>query len=222
MTFQNYLLINSHVSLFCKTDSILSFGLLSMNQPKQFYVNDSLRFLLPSHYKIDTTKIFLSCDSLKIPYNLTSFPNYFSISSAFRVKQNYSLTFDTGAIFFDSLHSSYTVFSFVPHEEESFASLCFDIINPSKYNIVYLLFDHNTSLPHSSPLINNDTFKTVCYKNLQPGKYQLIVIMDENKNGYFDEGSFVHRITSERMLLSDIISLKPNWLINNIPIHIRK
>lgn len=69
--------------------------------------------------------------------------------------------------------------------------------------------------------ITNNFNDEVVFKVLPPGSYQIRVIVDQNQNGFWDEGNVFQKLLPEPVVILDkSIKVKSNWEMRKIEVPI--
>ena len=94
--------------------------------------------------------------------------------------------------------------------ENEFGNLILKLDNEGKASLIVELFDNNGRMVGRQFLAGER--KTIKFSNLSKGSYKAIGIIDENKNGFWDNGNFEKRIQPEqKILLKENIEIKGGW-----------
>lgn len=100
---------------------------------------------------------------------------------------------------------------FIKKNLEQYSSLS-GKINSNYTHFTIQLIDPNGKIVAEE--VNKAIFK---FLHVKPNTYSLRVLVDENKDGYFEKGSFLDKVQPEKIYFySEPILLKANWEVNDI------
>ena len=61
----------------------------------------------------------------------------------------------------------------------------------------------------------NNKFSVVKFQNVKAGEYYIKMLIDENKNGCWDNGNFNRKSQPEKVFIySENIIVRDNWILN--------
>ncbi|WP_196891316.1 Ig-like domain-containing protein [Aureivirga marina] len=162
---------------------------------------------------VDTTKIQLfEKDSVEVTQkNIYLSKDKINLYIDFKKKQNenYKIDFLPGALkdFFEETNDTLQ-YRFQTKSIADYGNLFLDIEGVEKYPIIVQLLDENDNVLQT---ILSDKMETIKFDQLEQNSYALRIIIDENKNGKWDTGSFLNKEQPEEVFYyNSKIKIRPN------------
>lgn len=154
--------------------------------------------------------IILYEDSLPVNAKLDTSFSKLSISYTWKEGKRYRLSMKKGAVtlYNNGFNSSKTI-SFTVELAENLGNLILQVKNKENQNLlVQLLTEKKEVIAEQKTRIS----ETLSFNSLKAGKYLLRYILDENKNGRWDTGSFKDKRLPEPInYYKDVLNIRANW-----------
>ena len=178
--------------------------------------NFSFKFETPIK-SFDSTKIYFSTDTIYKPvitpfdWTLDSNKTKLELKTAWKENTLYNLIFETDFAE-DTLGRRVLkkdTLSFRTREKNSYGELKLNFKNLEQKTNPVLQFVQNGVILFSSPLTTNQYSNSL----INPGDYELRILLDENKNGIWDAGSFFGQRRQPELVkpIERKITVKANW-----------
>ena len=162
---------------------------------------------------IDKSRINLrDRDSMPVPFDMSvEDPHRVLFDFDILPNENYQLDVFPGAItdFFNEVNDSLQL-ALRTKKPADYGSVYLQLVGVPSYPIIVQLTDENEKLIRSLPVAAPQ--RRIVFSNLQPKKYYVRLIVDENKNGQWDTGSFLDRLAPEKVYHHEpLLYVRANW-----------
>tara|TARA_R100000935_G_scaffold13736_4_gene27460 strand:+ start:20892 stop:22538 length:1647 start_codon:yes stop_codon:yes gene_type:complete len=162
---------------------------------------------------IDETRIsVLNKDSLAVPVAAQRETLYNRAQIMFEKQpdQRYNITALPGAFtdFFEATNDTLK-YSIKTKSEDDYGDITLPLDNATPYPLLVELVDSKFKLVQSKLLVDK---KSVSFQYIEPGVYSIRIIIDENRNGVWDTGSFLSKKQPERVIYyPQTLEVNANW-----------
>ncbi len=175
--------------------------------------------------KIDfpSVEVFKDSNSISIKGPIpTNNPKKFVINGNFREDSTYLLRMDSGAfkdIYGNLLKPGKFEFEVISKSDLGLLEVNCRVNTGMKGQILIRLMDQNRNVLRKKRMLSKE--KSLTFKKLNPGKYRLKAIIDENGNGFWDNGNVFERKMPEKVIFyPGSINVKANWEIKDVQFNI--
>ena len=158
----------------------------------------------------------LNKDSIAIPFKSEISKNKYELIFDFEVIPNekYKLSLYPNAITSflgftnDSIH-----YSFSTKKKSDYGTIRLNISNEKASPLIVQLTSFDEEVIKEKIVSSNDVY--CVFKNIKPSKYFLKIIVDKNKNGKWDTGSFIKKIKPEKTYhIEKEFDVRANWILD--------
>ena len=175
---------------------------------EKFALNTSIPLV-----KFDKSKISIrNKDSLAVDFNTEydDFNQKLYLDFKRDESEKYKIQFLPGALtdFYENVNDTIK-YSVATKNSSDYGNLKVILENVKKYPVIIELTDKDGKVKATEYTENNNVVEFIA---LEPNKYTLRIIYDDNKNGFWDTGSFIEkRQTEEVIYFPKEIDVRSNW-----------
>ncbi|WP_235537772.1 Ig-like domain-containing protein [Sediminicola sp. YIK13] len=179
---------------------------LAFEEP--FYISANIPIV-----QIDSSKIaLLSKDSIPVKFSskLDSVLNRVTVDFALEPNERYTMDLLPGAIsdFFGTENDT-LAYTFSTNSYADYGNLGLNLVGNPTYPLIIQLTDETGKTKREIYATEPKAFQ---FNHLKPAKYMIRIIYDSNTNGKWDTGSFLQKISPEKVIYyPTVIEVRANW-----------